>query len=131
MPIENAEHEARLLKVGRQYAELYDEPEQFALIYAEDLVVNDGVYTGRKALIASEKAFRAFAPRRAMRADHMHVSGDDMVIVRGVILDPDRGQDWELPFAAFLRVNEDGLIAEDYTYADFTRLLAPKEPATS
>ena len=120
------QREQMLLEVGQQYAEHYNNPDEFALIYAEDLVVNDGVYTGREALIASEKAFLEFAPRRTMRADHMHVSGDNMVIVRGVILDPDRGDDWELPFSAFLTVNEDGLIAEDYTYADFTRLLAPK-----
>ena len=93
---------------------------KFALIYAKDLVVNDGVYRGRKALIASEKAFLKFAPKRKMRVDKKHISGD-IIIVRDVILDSDRGNDWQVAFVAFLTIKDD-LIAEDYTYADFTKL---------
>ena len=54
------------------------------------------------------------------RVDKKHISGD-IIIVRGVILDSDRGDDWQVPFVAFLTIKDD-LIAEDYTYADFTKL---------
>ena len=61
----------------------------------------------------------AAAPRRAIRVDRTHAV-DDVVAVEGVLLDPDQGAEWSLPFCAVLTF-VDGLIVRDDTYADYSR----------
>lgn len=113
--------EQRNLEVGRRYVDFYNtDIEKFAETYTEDCLVNGGVHKNRGELLTSEKRFLAFAPNRKMRLVQMHVAGD-VVTVQGQIIDPDRGDDWQVPFCAVLTIR-DGLIATDWTYAEFSKL---------
>ncbi len=84
-------------------------------------MINGGARKGREELLELEKGFLAFAPKRKMRVDETYVDGN-VAIVQGVILDPDRGDDWNVPFCAVLTC-KDGLIATDWTYAEFSKLV--------
>jgi hypothetical protein len=59
------------------------------------------------------------APNRAMRIERTHAL-DDGVVVEAVLVDPDKGADWKIPFCAVLKVS-DGRIVRDDTYGDFTK----------
>jgi len=77
------------------------------------------VLEGQAGLQRAEDAVLKQAPRRRMRVERRHVSGN-VVCVEAVLLDPDRGESWELPFVAVLTI-EHGRIAIDRTYADWSR----------
>jgi hypothetical protein len=51
--------------------------------------------------------------------ERTHAAGS-VVVVEAVLLDPDRGPDWKLPFCAVLTCR-DGKIASDWTYAELRR----------
>ena len=71
------------------------------------------------AMRQAANAVLAAAPRRKMRVDHIHPCGET-IVVEAVLLDPDRGDDWESPFCAVLTLR-DGMIVSDHTYLDFTQ----------
>ena len=111
------------LDVAKRYHELYNtDPVRFVLeCYHEDYKVGAmglGWYGGIDKFIEIEKAVLAAAPQRRMQIEHMHVSGD-VVIVEAAVVDPARGADWKLPFCAVLEIRGDK-IAVDRTYADFS-----------
>jgi hypothetical protein len=56
-----------------------------------------GVELGHERLLRFERRVLAAAPRRAMRVEQTHAVGD-VVTVEAVLLDPDRGAEWALPF---------------------------------
>jgi len=117
--------EEQSLELSKLYEEYYNSDiEKFAEIYAADCEINGGVYRGRDNLRKSEKAFLEYSPNRKMRVDKRHEVGN-VVITQGVILDPDRGADWQVPFCAVLTC-QDGKIASDFTYAEFSRLRKEK-----
>ncbi len=74
---------------------------------------------GQDMLLRVERAVLKKAPRRRMRVERRHVCGD-VVCVEAVLLDPDQGADWSLPFVAVLST-VDGRIVTDRTYADWQR----------
>ncbi|MGE3771920.1 MAG: nuclear transport factor 2 family protein [Gammaproteobacteria bacterium] len=74
---------------------------------------------GQDMLLRVEQAVLKKAPRRRMRVDRRHVCGN-VICVEAVLLDPDQGGEWSLPFAAVLSI-VDGRIATDRTYADWQR----------
>ena len=78
-----------------------------------------GARLGHDRLRAFEQRVLAAAPRRSAAFDAMHASGD-VVVVEGVLIDPDQGADWKLPFCAVLTWR-DGRIVSDNTYAEFSK----------
>jgi len=112
--------EQRNLEVAKRYEELYNtDVERFVHeCYIPDCEVNGGFIRGYEQFVQVEKNVLRAAPKRKMRVDHRHAVGD-AVIVEAVLLNPDKGADWQLPFCAVL-VCRDGKIAIDRTYADFT-----------
>lgn len=78
-----------------------------------------GARMGHERLLKFERRVLAAAPRRTSRVENMHAVGD-VVVVEGTLLDPDRGDDWTLPFCAVLTWR-DGKVVSDNTYADFSR----------
>jgi limonene-1,2-epoxide hydrolase len=54
-----------------------------------------------------------------MRVDRAHAVGN-VVVVEVVLLNPDQGPDWQLPFCAVLTCR-DGKIVTDRSYADWTQ----------
>jgi predicted SnoaL-like aldol condensation-catalyzing enzyme len=78
-----------------------------------------GVKLGHDKLLRFERRVLAAAPRREIRIDKTHAIGD-VVTVEGVLLDPDQGADWKLPFCAVLTWR-DGKVVSDNTYADMSR----------
>ena len=112
--------EQRNLDVAQQYEDFYNtDIEQFVQIYTEDCIINGRINQGRDELLQNERAYLASAPRRTMRIGQKYAVGD-VVIVLGVILDPDREPDWNVPFCAVLTFH-DGKIALDWTYAEFSK----------
>lgn len=87
-------------------------------LYAPDCLVNGFVF-GPDKLRRFEQRVLAAAPQRAVRVDRTHAVGD-VVAVEGVLLDPDQGADWQLPFCAVLTWR-DGKVVSDNTYADMSR----------
>ncbi len=87
-------------------------------VYAPDAVLG-GVVMGPEKLLRFEKRVLAAAPRRAMRVERTHAAGD-VVTVEGVLLDPDQGEDWNLPFCVVLTFAE-GKVVRDDTYTEFSR----------
>lgn len=90
--------------------------------YATDCTVYPmgvGAIEGQSALDQIERIVLAKAPRRRMRVERCHASGD-VVCVEATLLDPDQGEDWVLPFVAVLTIR-DGRIVTDRTYADWSR----------
>ncbi|MCC7121312.1 MAG: nuclear transport factor 2 family protein [Gammaproteobacteria bacterium] len=88
--------------------------------YAPDCVVHPmglRAIEGQDMLLKVEQAVLRKAPRRRMRVERRHVCGN-VACVEAVLLDPDRGDDWTLPFVAVLTI-VDGRIAIDRTYADW------------
>src|SRR5690349_19782157 len=78
-----------------------------------------GVQLGPERLRKFERRVLAAAPRRSARIERTHTAGD-VVTVEGTLLDPDRGDDWRLPFCAVLTWR-DGKVVSDNTYADMSR----------
>jgi hypothetical protein len=111
--------EEQTLAVASRYVEFYADTDAFVQIYTEDCVINGGALVGREALHAFEKAYQTTSPNRTMEPKAIHVDGN-VAIVEGVILDPDREEGWNVPFSAVLTIR-DGLIASDYTYAEFSK----------
>jgi limonene-1,2-epoxide hydrolase len=78
-----------------------------------------GVIEGHAHLHKVEAAVLAQAPKRRMRIEHVHASGN-VVCVEATLLDADRGADFALPFVAVLTVIDDRIVS-DRTYADWSR----------
>lgn len=115
--------EQRNLQVAKQYEELYNSnAERFVReCYTPDCMVyamGGGTIHGHDQFVHIEKTVLRAAPKRRMRVDQVHAVGD-VVTVEAVLLNPDKGVDWQLPFCAVL-VCRDGKIAIDRTYADYT-----------
>lgn len=87
-------------------------------LYAPDAVLG-GVVMGPEKLLKFERRVLQAAPRRQIRIDRTHPSGD-VVAVEGTLLDPDQGESWALPFCAVLTFAE-GKVVRDDTYADYSR----------
>ncbi len=117
------EQEQRNVETAKRYIELYNNDiERFvAECYTPDCVVHAmgaGVVKGADPFLQVERSVLDAAPKRYMRLEHMHVSGD-VVTTEVTLLDPNAGEDWAIPFVAVL-VMRDGKIATDRTYADYT-----------
>ncbi len=117
------EQEQRNVETAKRYIELYNNDiERFVPeCYTPDCkVYGMGAVAPADAdqFLQLERAVLAAAPKRYMRLEHMHVSGD-VVTLEVTLLDPDAGEDWAIPFVAVL-VMRDGKIAIDRTYADYT-----------
>ena len=118
-----SEQERRNIETAECYIELYNNDiERFVPeCYTPDCKVyamGAGVIEGPGPFLEVERAVLAAAPKRYMRLEHLHASGD-VVTVEVTLLDPDAGDDWAIPFVAVL-VMRDGKIAIDRTYADYT-----------
>jgi limonene-1,2-epoxide hydrolase len=116
--------EQRNLKVAARYEELYNtDVERFVReCYTPDCeayAMGGGTIRGHEQFVRVEKAVLRAAPTRRMRVDHTHAAGN-VVTVEAVLLNPDRGPDWQLPFCAVLTCR-DGKIVTDRTYADFAQ----------
>lgn len=116
--------EQRNLQVAKRYEELYNtDAERFVHeCYTADCKaygMGAGIIEGHQQFVQVEKGVLQAAPKRKMRVDHTHAVGNT-VTVEAVLLNPDKGADWQLPFCAVL-VCRDGKIAVDRTYADFTQ----------
>jgi hypothetical protein len=113
--------EQRNLDLAQRYEDLYntDIMKFIHECYTADCVVNDGLIRGYEQFIKVEESVLHAAPKRKMRVDHKYTDGN-VVVVQAVLLDPDRGPKWQLPFCAVLTCR-DGKIASDYTYAEFKK----------
>ena len=78
-----------------------------------------GHFSGLDKFVEVEQKILHAAPKRIMRVDQFHASGNS-VTVEAVLLDADKGTDWQIPFCAVL-VCHDGKIIIDRTYADFQK----------
>ena len=87
-------------------------------LYAPDALVG-GVVMGPEKFLRFQRRVLDAAPNRAMRIERTHAL-DDGVVVEAVLVDPDKGADWKIPFCAVLKVS-DGRIVRDDTYGDFTK----------
>lgn len=116
--------ERRNLDTAHRYIELYNEDiERFVPeCYTGDCRViasGAGVIEGPEAFLEVERKVLEVAPKRRMRLDHEHVTGDT-VVLEITLLNPDAGEDWSLPFVTILTMR-DGKIAVDTNYADWSR----------
>lgn len=85
--------------------------------YAPDLVVRTmgaGTYTGTDHFLEIERAVLKAAPKRRVRIDHLHATGN-VVVAELVLLNPEMGEKWQLPLAAVLEF-ENGKIKRDRSY---------------
>jgi ketosteroid isomerase-like protein len=121
MTSENDSVEANVALV-RRYEETYNtDVERFVTdCYSLDCVVNGGAIRGHEQFLRVEKRVLRTAPRRRMRVERIHPSGDEVVVVEGMILDPEQGEEWKLPFCAVLTCRN-GRIVSDWTYAEFAK----------
>ena len=113
--------EERSIEVSKAYEDTYNNDiERFVFdVYTPDCEVNGGFIRGHEQFIQIERNVLRAAPKRRMRVDRRHATGN-VVVVEAVLLDPDRGEGWKLPFCAVLTC-QDGKIASDWTYAEFSR----------
>jgi hypothetical protein len=113
--------EKRNREVAKRYEELYNtDVERFVHeCYTSDCEVNGGFIRGYPHFVQIEQNVLRAAPQRKMRVDRTHVAGN-VVVVEAVLLNPDQGPDWQLPFCAVLTCR-DGKIATDWTYAEFSK----------
>jgi ketosteroid isomerase-like protein len=117
------DNERRNIETAKRYIELYNNDiERFVPeCYTPDCTIyamGAGVVEGPEQFLQVERAVLDAAPKRCMRLEHMHASGD-VVTNEVTLLDPDAGDDWAIPFVAVLTMR-DGKIAIDRTYADYT-----------
>ena len=113
--------EERDIEVAKAYEDMYNNDiERFVFeVYTPDCEVNGGFIHGHEKFIQIERDVLQAAPKRKMRVDRRHVTGN-VVVVEAVLLDSDQGDDWKLPFCAVLTCR-DGKIATDWTYAEFSK----------
>jgi ketosteroid isomerase-like protein len=113
--------EKRNLEVAKQYEKLYNTDIQRFVheCYTPDCEVNGGMIRGHEQFVQIEQNVLRAAPQRRMRVDRTYAAGN-VVIVEAVLLNPDQGLDWQLPFCAVLTCR-DGKIVTDWTYAEFTK----------
>lgn len=109
------------LKLAKRYEELYNtDADRFIHeCYTPDCVVNGGDISGYDQFLKVEKKVLSAAPKRKMKILRTYATGN-VVVVEALLLDPDRGADWKLPFCAVLTCR-DGKIASDYTYTEFSK----------
>ncbi len=116
--------ERQSIEIGEKYLELYNkDSEEFVQLYTEDCTVNGQVNHGRERLLATENGYLSYAPNRRMKLIAMHID-ENVITFQGEIVNADWGEDWNVPFCAVLTC-EDGLIASDWTYANFDNLRGP------
>jgi ketosteroid isomerase-like protein len=110
----------RNLALVEQWAETFntDVEKMISDLYAPDCLFS-GMQLGPEKLLRFERRVLAAAPKRAIRIARTHAVGD-VVAVEGVLVDPDQGAEWELPFCAVLTWR-DGKVVSDNTYADMSR----------
>jgi limonene-1,2-epoxide hydrolase len=118
------EQDQRNLATAHRYIELYNHDiERFVPeCYTADCqvqVMGRGVIEGPEQFLEVERTVLRAAPRRAMRLEHAHVSGN-VVTVEVTLRNPDAGADWSLPLCAVLEMR-DAKIAIDRSYADWSR----------
>ncbi len=113
--------EQQNIELARSYEDTYNNNiERFVFdCYTPDCEVNGGFIRGHEQFIQIERNVLKVAPKRRMRVDRTHAT-DNVVVVEAVLLDPDQGADWNLPFCAVLTCR-DGKIATDWTYAEFAK----------
>ncbi len=113
--------EERSLEVAKAYEDMYNNDiERFVFeVYTSDCEVNGGFIRGHEKFIQIERDVLQAAPKRKMRVDRRHATGN-VVVVEAVLLDSDQGDDWKLPFCAVLTCRY-GKIATDWTYAEFSK----------
>lgn len=113
--------EQQNIELVRSYEDTYNNNiERFVFdCYTPDCEVNGGLIRGHEQFIQIERNVLKVAPKRRMRVDRTHAT-DNVVVVEAVLLDPDQGADWNLPFCAVLTCR-DGKIATDWTYAEFAK----------
>ena len=106
--------------LAEQWAEAFntDVEKLITELYAPDCLFN-GVEYGQDRMLRFERRVLAAAPQRSIRIEKTHAV-DDVVTVEAVLLDPDRGADWKLPFCAVLTWR-DGKVVSDNTYTDMSR----------
>lgn len=107
--------EQRNLELAKKYEQTYnDDIKKFVYeCYTSDCALNDTALGHQKFLQLEERVLKA-APKRRMRVDARHAAGN-VVVAQAVLLDPDQGPDWKIPFCAVLTCR-DGKIASDWTY---------------
>ena len=85
------------------------------------------VYSGHAPYLTLEHGVNRLAPNRYGSAERIIALGN-VVVVQGLLTDPDRGPDWNTPFCSVLTMR-DGKIHRDETYLDLAQwpspLLAP------
>jgi SnoaL-like domain len=110
----------RNLALVEQWVETFnsDVERMITELYAPDCLFS-GVEFGPDRLRRFENRVLAAAPHRSIRVEQTHAVGD-VVTVEGVLLDPDRGADWALPFCAVLTWRDDKVV-RDNTYTDMSR----------
>lgn len=123
--------EERNLEAVERWARLYNEdvPRMVDECYAETFEVDvrgQFVMHRRDTFRRAEDAVVAAAPRRRMRIERTIARGD-VVVVEAVLVDPDRGEDWQTPWCAVLHFR-DGKILSDHTYLDAVRWPGFKAP---
>jgi len=107
------------LDIVRRWIDAYntDVERMVREFYAPDLVVRTmgaGTYTGTDRFLEIERAVLKAAPKRRVRIDHLHATGH-VVVAELMLLNPDMGDDWQLPLAAVLEF-ENGKIKRDRSY---------------
>lgn len=109
------------IELARSYEDTYNtDIERFVYdCYTPDCEVNGSFIRGHEQFIQIERTVLTVAPKRRMRVDRIHATGN-VVVVEAILLNPDQGADWQLPFCAVLTCR-DGKIATDWTYAEFTK----------
>jgi limonene-1,2-epoxide hydrolase len=111
--------EERNLDTVRRWIDAYntDVERMVREFYAPDLVVRTmgaGTYTGTDHFLEIERAVLKAAPKRRVRIDHLHATGN-VVVAELVLLNPEMGEKWQLPLAAVLEF-ENGKIKRDRSY---------------
>ena len=103
------------IALARLYEETYnDDIKRFVYeCYSPDCALNDVTLGHQKFMELEERVLKA-APKRKMRVAARHASGN-VVVVQAVLLDPDQGPKWKIPFCAVLTCR-DGKIVSDWTY---------------
>jgi hypothetical protein len=110
----------RNLALAEQWAQAFNSDVEKLIneLYSPDCLFS-GVQFGHEKLLRFERRVPAAAPNRTIRVDRKHAVGD-VVTVEAVLVDPDRGADWKLPFCAVLTWR-DGKVVSDNTYAELSR----------
>lgn len=113
--------EEQNLIVAKRYEDLYntDVTRFVHECYTADCEVNGGFIRGHEQFVQVEQNVLRAAPKRKMHVDRKYATGN-VVVVEAILLNPDQGADWKLPFCAVLTCR-DGKIVSDWTYAEFSK----------